>query len=385
MGALFFILAWLAALTPCANAQPVAPDPDLNNPDKSSWELFVVVNGPVTGIKNVTFETWASNDDTFQTNPKFPGTIAPPPCTAQKAPAITTPAANPKILHALALEAFGPQGSKRLSAPVDVEDQPSEEVRHNEQTFNFIVCNKLYTKAGLRAAFALGQPISFPVDSIDVKADWKPLGSRNRAEYYVNTASDGKLYALVSLHVVSKRLPNWTWATFEHTDNPGRCDFIGCHDHFGATAQDVEAHPESGGHYDQCVKTAALKKMLSDAGLPSFWENYCLKGSQTDFTTATGIPTRLGNSITEDGFILTSSCITCHSLSSINAEGHANNGAGFISSSDPAVCPPADGACSPNGSPNPDWFWTNAGQPDQALLALQTDFVFSISLQAIDP
>jgi hypothetical protein len=45
--------------------------------------------------------------------------------------------------------------------------------------------------------------------------------------YHVNSAG-GKQYALVSMHVISKMVPNWTWATFEHKDNPGRCDVIGC-------------------------------------------------------------------------------------------------------------------------------------------------------------
>ena len=52
--------------------------------------------------------------------------------------------------------------------------------------------------------------------------------------YHVNKASDGKEYALVAMHVISKLVPNWTWATFEHRDNPGRCDVLGCRDAFGA-------------------------------------------------------------------------------------------------------------------------------------------------------
>ena len=387
MKRVLLVLALNAALVVQAAAQAVDPDPNVNNPDKGSWELFALVNKPVATLNSVAFETWAANEDTFQPNPKFPGADMPPSCGPQQVAALTTPVASPKILNVPALEALAPTtpGLQPRVVPGGTEDQPSEEVRRNEATFNFIFCNKLYTKAGLRTLFASGQPISFPIESIEVKANWKPAGNRSPSEYYINTASDGKRYALVAMHIISKKVPNWTWATFEQKDNLGRCDYLGCHDHFGATVADVDPHAATGGRYDPCVKTAAVKKMLADAGLPPLWQNYCLKGSQIDFTTATGVPTRLGNSVTEDGFVPTSSCMTCHSRSAVSATGRASYGAGFISSPNPAVCPPAQQACSPNGSPNPAWFWSNLGQPNQSMLAMQTDFVFSVALHAIGP
>ena len=45
----------------------------------------------------------------------------------------------------------------------------------------------------------------FRLDSIEVKANWKPAGNRSSSEFYINTASDGKRYALVSMHIISKR------------------------------------------------------------------------------------------------------------------------------------------------------------------------------------
>lgn len=381
-----------------ANAQSPDPDPAVNNPDMVSWQLFALVNkaAPNAGNNNAVFETWASNEDTFQTNPKFPGASGPPNCgqpLVAAAPggvqvAAITPVASPKILNVPALVALAPRlpGLQPHVVPGGTEDQPSEEVRRNPATFNFIFCNKLFTKAGLRGAFAAGQPISFPQDSIEVKANWKPAGNRSPTEYHINTASDGKRYALVSMHIISKMLPNWTWATFEHKDNPGRCDFIGCHDRFGAVVADVKAHDSPGGQYDPCVKTPALKKLFADAGLPSLWENYCLKGSQVDFVSATGVPTHLGNSITEDGFVDTSSCITCHSRAAINARAQATSGAGFLDPPPPGLCPDGpQAACSPNGAPIPAWFWTNPGQPDPTMVALQTDFIWSLAFRAIGP
>jgi len=379
-------LAMALALAGTARAQSVDPDPAFNNPDKLSWQLFTLVTPSVPGPhNNVVFETWASNEDTFDLK-KFPGSAGDPSCTPPVVvaggpvppPPAVTPTASPKILNISALAE---------SAPREPGLQPhllpdgSQETRRNKATFDFIFCNKLNTRAGLRAAFAAGQPISFPTDSIEVKADWVPAGNLSPSDYHINTASDNKPYALVSLHIISKQVPNWTWATFEHKDNPGRCDFIGCHDQFGAVVTDVKPHdPNSpGGKYNPCTKSVALKKLFADAGLPALWENYCLKGSQVEFVTATGVPTHLGNTVPEGGFVKTSSCITCHSRAAVDSSGQATTGAGFLSPRPAALCPDGPGVlCSPNGAPNPAWFWNNPGQPNQSLLALQTDFIWSI-------
>jgi hypothetical protein len=391
------VAALSATFVTAALAQATDPNPALNHPDKVSWELFTGVTRAVGN--NVVFETWASNEDTFQANPKFPGTSGPPSCQpvvaagpaqpALAAAQAVTPTASPKILNVPALLALAPRDPNIAApavAPAAPGDQESEETRRNKATFDFIFCNKLHTRAGLRAAFAAGTPISFPTDSIEVKANWVLLGTRNPADYYVNTASDGKRYALIALHIISKMVPNWTWATFEHKDNLGRCDFIGCHDKFGAVVQDVPAHPLTSPHgrYDPCVKTPAVKKLFSDAGLPPLWENYCLKGSQVDYVSATGVPTLLGNSVTENRFDNTSSCISCHARAAVDAQGQKTTGAGFLSPAVPALCPTGN-PCSPNGAPNPAWFWNNPGQATQSMLALQTDFIWSIARHAVGP
>jgi hypothetical protein len=385
-------LAIASLLAGAAQAQSADPDPAFNNPDQLSWQLFTLVTPSVPGLSNVVFETWASNEDTFQLK-KFPGAAADPSCTPPVVvagggvppPPVVTPTASTKILNVAALAASTPRvpGLQPHVLPGG-----NEEVRRNQATFDFIFCNKLNTRAGLRAAFAAGQPISFPTDAMEVKANWMPADNLSPTDFYINTASDGKAYALVAMHLISKQVPNWTWATFEHKDNPGRCDFIGCHDHFGAVVADVPPHDDSspGGAYNPCTKTAALKKMFADAGLPALWENYCLKGSQVEFVTATGVATHLGNSVTEDGFVKTSSCITCHSRASVLSNGRPPTSAGFLNPPIPALCPDGPQApCSPNGAPNPAWFWNNPGQQSQSLLAFQTDFIWSIPREATGP
>jgi hypothetical protein len=123
--------------------------------------------------------------------------------------------------------------------------------------------------------------------------------------YHVNKASDGKEYALVAMHVISKLVPNWTWETFEHKDNPGRCDVLGCRDAFGAQQAVVAplSATESEQHYGDCLKTSALMALIDKTKWDPAYVNYCLKGSQTDFTDATGLAIRVGNSVTENGFV----------------------------------------------------------------------------------
>ncbi len=364
------IFACVLATTPCAYAAD--PAPALNQPDKVSWELFAMVNAPAAtqNNNNVLFETWASDQQTFTDNPVWPS--APPPLA----------------LHAPILLQFAPV-RPGLQPRVLPFNGPGEEVRRNKVAFDFIVDNNLYKQSGLAAAFAAGKEISFPVNSIEVKANWVPIDQvSNPALYHVNSAG-GKKYALVSMHIISKQVPNWTWATFEHQDNKGRCDYIGCRDDFGATMSYVAPEPAAqfGKVYPPCQKTPAVLALFAKAKLAPEFRNYCLKGSQIDFITPTGLPTRLGNSVTEDHFANTSSCMTCHSRAAFDAKGQQFLPfAGFLDPPVPADCPQPNSsitACSPNGPPKPAWFWNNPGTPQQKRKYMQADFVWAIPFMAL--
>jgi hypothetical protein len=123
-----------------------------------------------------------------------------------------------------------------------------------------------------------------------------------------------------------------------------------------------------------------LLKLFKEAGFTKEWTgqwlNYRLKGSQVDFARSTGIPTLLGNSVTEGGFVPTASCITCHGRAAVNSQGQNVFGGGFK----PSL--PGDGPQSYNGYPDPNWFWQFSESTSPTLKNLQVDFVWAIPFRA---
>ncbi|HET6957201.1 MAG TPA: hypothetical protein VFI56_11480, partial [Vicinamibacterales bacterium] len=364
--ALLGAVAWLASVS--AAVQTVDNEA-MNQPDKVSWQLFITANTDAGG-GNAVFEAWASDTDTFKLNPAFPTTASP-----------LTPHAP--IVPTAGVQAIQQAGS--LIPQIPPNPAIGEEARRNRPAFDFILQNNLYKVSGLKAAF--GTSISFPPESIEAKANWLPIEAvpaftNNRVTlanvptvFHVNTGSDGKRYAMVSMHIISKLVPNWTWATFEHTLNPGRCDILGCIDHFGAQTAVVAANAQPGQGYPACTKTPALTALIASAHWDKAFANYCLKGSQTDFTDNTGLDIRLGNSVTEDTFVNRSSCITCHGRAAWDQNGKATSPAGF----DPAT------GLAPLGPISPAWYWSFtspppifAGMPGLKRTATSADFVWSI-------
>ncbi|WP_375786910.1 hypothetical protein ACE10Z_04820 [Bradyrhizobium sp. Pha-3] len=292
----------------------------MNSPDRFNWSVFVKVNAAAADGKNRVWETWADNPTTF---PSQPSRAIKPKFPVQ-APPRTLEVVNQQALRAAIL------GRNRLRISRD----GSEEVRRNQTSFDFIVNSNLYYREGITDAVKAQKQLSFPPEAIELKAVWKPLDgapASQKARYYVNKTADGREFGLVGLHIMTKALPNWTWATFEQTDNPGRCDIIGCHDAFGAAA-DTKSNDQPNKGYPECKHTAALDKLFADAGLnEGFWGFYCLKGSQVDFADQSAWGTRLGNSAIESGFVDTSSCMSCHSRSALNGTVKAKFSGGFNS------------------------------------------------------
>jgi hypothetical protein len=205
------------------------------------------------------------------------------------------------------------------------------ESRMNKATYDFVWQNKLYNLQGLRNFAAKGVPLSFPVDSMEVKAGWiefTPDQLKNGTDKRYYTAElNGKKYGLSSLHIITKDLPDWFWCTFHHKESPDT----------GAETPDNYGPPPQ------------LKGTV--------WQNYKLGGTQIDFVTSMGRPTLLSDPYIEKGFEQ-SSCISCHARASIDSIGRGLGGKPIV------------------GAPNPDDFNQN-GKP-----VFQTDFVFSLPLRA---
>jgi hypothetical protein len=368
----WFGLLFLASVNPALAADP---DPAMNQPDRTAWGLFarVVQYRAASGNNDALFETWATDPDTFNATPQWPaeGSGAPKPL-------VSSLLGRNIRAHRPALQAAPPAADCVAKWQPGETPCIGEEVRRNRPAFDYIVQNGLYTQAGLAAAF--GKVLSFPVGAIEVKADWIPVSELQSwsgtapdqadALYHVNTVTGpgGKsvAYALVALHLISKEVPNWTWATFEQWKNPGRCDDIGCHDAYGAVTAHVPANAKPNQGYPDCAKSGALLQNFGAAGLSPVWQNYCLKGAQSNYITNTGAPTLLGNSVIEGlnaGVpVSQSSCVTCHATAAFNSRGAAL-----------AVGLDND----ETGAPQPSWYGSGT-TADQ-----QSDFVWAIPLCAV--
>ncbi|HSP15322.1 MAG TPA: hypothetical protein VLV78_11270 [Thermoanaerobaculia bacterium] len=328
----------------------------------------------------------------------------------------------------------------------------TEIVFRNRPMLAFVRRNRLYSTDGLADVFArnnanlgtrdansgapyylVNQPgalstVDFPSDAVMIKSDW--VIAKYAKSFYgitedpdhpfikmiIDTASDpnnpNKTERaecwLLSIHVSSKDIPNWVWTTFEHVNNRGRCDYIGCNDSFGFSSSDqtcpgqarnyTAAHTscdnlaspawvfDLGKSYASGPISPSLDAVFNALGIGSgpaplpgaqaptprdpAWRSYRLKGSQTEFTDSTGRRTLLANSITEAGFILTSSCMTCHARSGVNASGNAPLGVFVNEVNEQGYLQ------SVNGIPIPDWFHGSSQPP--RLQTLQCDFVWGI-------
>lgn len=253
-----------------------------------------------------------------------------------------------------------------------------------------------------------------------ITMDLVPIGQSNQRP---DGTPATKPHILVSFHISSKDLPNWFWATFEHAANQGRCDWIGCNDSFGyavtslpvldaaaaarlaAPARNfipphempsIDGFKQSafvlGERYlDMDTISQELAAIFASHGIATAegvnrsgrpttadvaWRSYRLKGSQTGFVTPTGRPVRLGNSVTEAGFVNTSSCMSCHARAGATEAGTPPL-AIFTDTIDEIGMPQ-----SVNGVPVEAWFNVNAyrnatgTREAPGIIAVQTDFVW---------
>ena len=265
------------------------PGAAVNTPDAYAWTLFAEINQDAGfGDGRVVWETWknAVNDtDVF-----LPGGDKPPAWDS----------ARPGLrvrgdLEALPLQLQLLRRAQGLSVPAfDPNVGQGNEVRMNRAAFEFVRSHELYHLDGQVAFFSqadVDRPKGFPLAAKEIKAQWRPLDNGQDPKKYHTAVIPGsdKVWGLTAIHITTKDLPNWFWATFEHTDNPLREQTVGSVDRAG----------------------------VPDSLRNTKWENYVLRGTQIDFSTPTGKKTILANSQIESGFEDTSSCLTCHARATL--------------------------------------------------------------------
>jgi hypothetical protein len=319
----------------------------MTHPDKFAWKIFVEINhSGGNGTNDTVWETWALQDDVYKDpnqKPAFPG-IAHQPLRLQSSAQLEVFRERRK--------AMAPQEGVQIQF---IPNNPKEEeVRINKTTFDFIVDNQLWYLQGQIAAFGKGLPLNFKPDAKEVKAHWKEINETDKLRYHWQTGSDGKTYGLSALHLMTKDLPNWFWATWEHIDNPERCKINGCKDAFGLTLSGTVSQD--------------LVAMMKAANMGPEWQNYRLTGSQTDFVDSMGRVLVLGNSEIEGelGIMTTSSCISCHSRATVDGKGQR-----LTVFSGPTQ---DQGNL---GIPDPSWFYQPSAS-GQNMKYLQLDFVWSM-------
>ena len=323
-----------SSIAPSLSAQcPIpGPPPNINDPTQLAqvaWQMFIFSMCPQSSGHSLAFENW------IEQNQEYPA--ASSAAAAAQAAAKSSPTSR---FHAspLRLALQSKRGNvKSLTSGPEVCPDPTltiqESVNIEPTAAAFIRSpypgSSLATRAP-QAKFATSQPnpsgMQFPWSAMEVKSDWiqypAPCPSSLSGSVWTETIGN-TCYALAGVHVISKLLPNWIWATFEpqnSTSNPNRCYVLGCNDPFGSSP--AQTPPNTPGATSQI--TSALQSMMTASNLNTVFQNYRLDGVQVVFTDG-GNPTLLGNSIIECANagvpLKQASCITCHFGSSINAAG----------------------------------------------------------------
>jgi hypothetical protein len=300
-------------------------------PDEYAWRLFLALNwpartddcGPDTAKKIgdaglTVWERWAIKTDVF-----LDGGAKPKPwaelCGAVEVAKALAPSAQLALARQLRAGTPGAPNPEFSPPTGDVSGASDEEVRLNESAFNFVRDQGLYSRTKQQAMAAAGvKAIDFPRMGKEVKAHWIVLpNAADHSRYHTGKTPDGRTFGLVALHITTKDLPRWFWATYEHVDNetrwPGQFpfDFAGWST---VPPHDTYACPPA---------TPDCRALPKGLGLENTkWQNYRLKATQTDWVDSFGEPTRVVNSKIEGGFIQReSSCISCHSLALIGERG----------------------------------------------------------------
>ena len=303
-----------------------------------AWNLFLQAMAPAEGA--LTFETWTEQ---CQLSPNI---IGCPSAESMAAAAKAAGNGKVRILHGNAMARSkkipGSDCRAMTKTPIAGYPPPSnlapiamycEEVFVSPVEAAFVKSNLTTLVDQQTYGGQRNGTINFPgtgtndprldLDSLEVKVDWVPVTSYSKPTFacpdptnslYTETIN-GTCYALAAIHITSKVMPTWLWATFEPNNeitNPNRCDpklYGTCFDPWGTTSN----RPYGKGQTAQ--QSSELRQAMAEAHLPPAFNNYFLTGVQTEFVDKYGRPTQLGNSFVEFNQGVPpgkSSCITCH-------------------------------------------------------------------------
>jgi hypothetical protein len=297
-------------------------------PEQTAWQLFVAANCQANPTQLV-WETWVEQ---LQLYPASGTTAAGQPVKRLHGSPLAA-ARSAKAGGGLPQLAPTQECNQMKAPPPNVIPKATicEEVHINDVTRTFLTTYNYQIRSGQIAAAQKGTDIEFPTASVEIKVDWVPASDFNPpfscatppAGVHVETI-EGACYAMAGMHISSKLLKDWLWATFEPQSmltNPLRCITFGpCTDAWGSVPA-----TSNGGASGFTKQSPALAAMMKAANLAPVFLNYRLDGVQTTFTNPSGTPTLLGNSVIEGENVGmkkgTASCITCHSVSTINKQG----------------------------------------------------------------
>jgi len=296
--------------------------------EETAWQIWVAAMCPVNADQYpfVVWENWIEQSQLYPSDPSQGLKVPNSGVSTVTHPLHESPLAlalNPSLALKGGLPGAPDTNCNKAGAPPA--NQPNliicEEVRENGATEDYIAGTGFWNRPGQQQAAADRDDIQFPRPAVEIKADWILLSSigldcnNPPAGVHVENVN-GNCFALVGMHLISKLIDKWIWATFEPQNsitNPFRCEVLGCYDPFGSKPA------RSNGADTQL--TQRLAALMDAANLAPEWRNYRLDAVQTDFFA----PKLLGNSIIEGenvGMNLKqASCISCHAVSSVKSDG----------------------------------------------------------------
>jgi len=325
----------------------------LSDPDQFAWETFKRVVLPIDSLGRAHWERWALARKVFHGECKeivwedvsseqgrerddYDANLVK---ASNNADVLAKPDKNKPGTQLFSIASTGGQ-------MVDPKD--FFEVRMNKPAFDFLVEKNLHCLEGVKDAWQNRMLIKFPDSSIFVKAKWKEKPSTPE-RYHTAAITDLETWGLVGLHITTKDIPNWFWATFIHVDSAESKQLL---------SELKPAPPEFAG---------------------TVWQNYMLVGTQVSFVDSKGSPQRLINpSLEVNMYKNSSSCMTCHARATIGAPGEEENTVGHLAefkdssefSEDDVRANMKGLTIGHTGIPVPTWYQDRF---------IQTDFIWSIA------